>query len=682
MKTRLVVLAGVSALGSTATAATITVNSTSDDAANISACTLRDAVTAANTDAVVDGCGAGAGADVILIPAGTYTLTQGQLNLNTEITVRGAGATQTIVDGNNASRVVNIGSSAIVTWQRVAVTRGRLTSTGIGGGAFNAGVLIASDCLFDSNVASYQGGGVNVSATGTATFTRCVFQNNSGTAAGGAAISVDGGNATIIDCSFFDNASNLYAGAVLDRSGGTTTIRGSLFVGNSAIYGGAVQGIDPNNTLAISNTTFVRNTAVQIGGAIVRDSTGSATLDHVTFVENTAGSTAGALYWSGGTRSIRNSLFGGNTAPSNADCLGDATGSNTIQQAGGCTFTGSGNQVGVNPLVGPLANSGGVTATVPVLASSPAIGVSDCTDNALATVTTDQRGFARPSANCTVGAYEYRIPKVIVDAITEPAGSNCTDGGYAILSGMDVNLSGTLDANEVTSTDYLCARLAAIQALVRVTAEGIGTNCAAGGQLVETGYDANDNGELDAAELESAFYVCNGEDGTDGQDTLIKTTTELSGNNCGNGGVRIDAGLDNGSGGGVARNGTLEPGEITSTSYACNGSDGYSSLVTVGAEAAGTNCAYGGQVIKVGLDNGDGGETARDGVLGAGEVDVTSYVCDGSDGADGTNGLNGKDGEDGKDGGCNAAGNTPLGALPMLFVLLLVAQRRTRDLRA
>jgi hypothetical protein len=49
-------------------------------------------------------------------------------------------------------------------------------------------------------------------------------------------------------------------------------------------------------------------------------------------------------------------------------------------------------------------------------------------------------------------------------------------------------------------------------------------------------------------------------------------------------------------------------------------------LITKSA-VAGATCAGGGTKIQVGLDNGDGGGTARNGTLEAGEVDSTAYVC-------------------------------------------------------
>ena len=61
-----------------------------------------------------------------------------------------------------------------------------------------------------------------------------------------------------------------------------------------------------------------------------------------------------------------------------------------------------------------------------------------------------------------------------------------------------------------------------------------------------------------------------GTNGSNGQNALIKTTTEPVGANCANGGTKIETGLD------ANGNGTLEPGEINAsqTKYVCNGVDG------------------------------------------------------------------------------------------------------------
>ena len=67
-------------LSSTLYAATITVNSTKDTATGNETCTLRDAITAANTDSKMAGCAAGNGADTIAfdIPGKLADLSHGK----------------------------------------------------------------------------------------------------------------------------------------------------------------------------------------------------------------------------------------------------------------------------------------------------------------------------------------------------------------------------------------------------------------------------------------------------------------------------------------------------------------------------------------------------------------------------------------------------------------------------
>jgi hypothetical protein len=57
------------------------------------------------------------------------------------------------------------------------------------------------------------------------------------------------------------------------------------------------------------------------------------------------------------------------------------------------------------------------------------------------------------------------------------------------------------------------------------------------------------------------------------------------------------------------------------------GADAASSLIRITAEPVGAQCAAGGQRIEVGLDDGAGGGTAKNGVLESGEVTQTAYVC-------------------------------------------------------
>jgi CSLREA domain-containing protein len=106
----LAVIAGVLLLSASswAHAATFVVTKTADtnDGTCDSDCSLREAIIAAN---------ANPGADVITLPAGTYTLTipgagedggaTGDLDILGDLTINGAGASTTIVNGGGLDRV-------------------------------------------------------------------------------------------------------------------------------------------------------------------------------------------------------------------------------------------------------------------------------------------------------------------------------------------------------------------------------------------------------------------------------------------------------------------------------------------------------------------------------------------------------------------------------------------------
>ncbi len=233
----------------------------------------------------------------------------------------------------------------------------------------------------------------------------------------------------------------------------------------------------------------------------------------------------------------------------------------------------------------------------------------------------------------------------LVNITTEPAGSNCTAGGKKIESGIDDGLptgtadNGILDAGEVDATTYICNGVDGANghnALVNITIEPAGSNCTAGGKKIESGIDLNDNGTLDAGEITDTDYICNGLDGADGSNghsSLANVTDEPAGLNCENGGKKIETGVD------LNDNGVLDAGEIVSSFYVCNGINGsngtgYNALVAVTNEPEGVNCANGGKKIETGLD------VNSNGTLDPLEVNDTDYVCNGANGIDGTSGHN------------------------------------------
>ena len=131
---------------------------------------------------------------------------------------------------------------------------------------------------------------------------------------------------------------------------------------------------------------------------------------------------------------------------------------------------------------------------------------------------------------------------------------------------------------------------------------GPSTACPSGGVQVDSGLDDNNNGVLETGEITHTEILCQGNtgqagaygddgahgtdgadgadgtagvdgtDGTDGIDELIVTTDLPQGDpNCQHGGIRVDVGIDDGDPGGIADNGILEPEEIDETQFICNG---------------------------------------------------------------------------------------------------------------
>ena len=145
-------------------AATFTVNTTNDTvdgtpgngvcADSEGNCSLRAAIMEAN---------ALSGADAIHIPAGTYVLTLapvdgfddsaagGDLDITDNLTINGAGAETTIIDGDN--KYVVFDTRATVTISGVTVTKG-YQGCGVGGGIVNRhGSLTITDSIITGNKA-------------------------------------------------------------------------------------------------------------------------------------------------------------------------------------------------------------------------------------------------------------------------------------------------------------------------------------------------------------------------------------------------------------------------------------------------------------------------------------------------------------------------------------------------
>lgn len=103
-----------------------------------------------------------------------------------------------------------------------------------------------------------------------------------------------------------------------------------------------------------------------------------------------------------------------------------------------------------------------------------------------------------------------------------------------------------------------------LNSLVKTTLEGPSMNCFTGGVKYEFGLDANNNGILDVSEINATQtkYVCNG------KNAISRTTPEAAGANCSEGGVKLELGTD------LDGDSYLDAVEVSSVQYICNGVQG------------------------------------------------------------------------------------------------------------
>jgi CSLREA domain-containing protein len=269
-----------------ASGSTITVNSSADILADDGICTLREAITAANTDTpsgtMIGECTAGNGADTIVFSDtnAPFTVTlaitgtredgnaTGDLDIFSDVTIQGNPNFTTKIDANQIDRVLDV-LTGTVKFQNFTITNGvapecteiypnPLLHPEPGGGIRNQGILeVEALIIFNNqagNNASYctrlgHGGGIWNSGEATIRFTH-ISNNNAGGMGGLPPFDVPNGG----------------DGGGIHNSG-TMTITNGVILNNRAGDGG--QGVDGGNgggvfnagTLWIAETSIERNSA-------------------------------------------------------------------------------------------------------------------------------------------------------------------------------------------------------------------------------------------------------------------------------------------------------------------------------------------------------------------------------------------------------------------------------------
>ena len=460
-------------------AATLTVDTTVDDStatactdATPNDCSLRGAIIKANGLSE---------ASIILVPAGTYVLSQstsctfrthqfGDFDVNTtalcigaDVTLIGAGAANTIIDGNLLGRVFLVGNK-VVEIQGVTLKNGTvpsntpgsyLGSLAFGGAINNGGSLTLVDSVILESSSVLNGGAISNGHSLTVLRTT-IARNTSGDGGGIANFSFfEVTTLAVLDSSISSNrALNGYGGGI-HNLGGVVIVSGSTISGNDAHnLGGGIFNYN-QGVLTVTNSTISGNTGGSDGGGVFNNQSSVADLNNVTVTNNFAARDGGGIY-NEGPFTVANTLIAGNRAPgeiSGPDCRGSfiSKGYNLIQNATNCQLTGdtTGYIIGQDPRLGVLTDNGGATPTHALGAGSPAIDAGSPSlpgSGGTACAAYDQRGFLRPlGATCDIGAFErsgaFAVTRILPNSSGNAGSSSVLVSGNGFLQGATVRLT-------------------------------------------------------------------------------------------------------------------------------------------------------------------------------------------------------------------------------------------------
>lgn len=358
--------------------------------------------------------------NTITVPAGTYTLTLGEIPIVHNCTINGAGAASTIISGNDASRILNITTSTVAI-DGIAFVHGHLAPAGAGGTTGSGGAILASGTLtlthtlFDSNTINtvcadgWDGGAVWISGqlnVDGSSFTNNQACDDLGPHAGGdggAIFCSTGTLCQITNTAFSGNTASDGSG-VYAESETLLVMTGVSFSGNTATDFNTLH-LHQVDTVRLANVTFCSNTS---GNAEVNNSlTVTGTFNNVTIVGNT--DTAHAFVTDLGDATLSNTIIGGSCGATFGSIL---SAGHNIESGTSCGFTGTGDQQGTTAALGACLNNGG---TPFVLTACPVPGSAALDTGNPATPTgsggtcelTDERGIVRPQGvACDVGACE------------------------------------------------------------------------------------------------------------------------------------------------------------------------------------------------------------------------------------------------------------------------------------
>ncbi len=316
------------------------------------------------------------GGEVNLAPS-TYTLSQ-EITVEKSLDIQGQGADNTIISGNNSTRVLNISNP-------------------------DAMVTVTLDGLTIANGQGETGGGINNNGAAV-TVRNSTISGNSATSGGG--IYNVGGTVTVTSSTLSGNTAGSGSGGGIANNGGVVTVNNSTISGNTASSGGGIY--NGEGIVTIGNSTITNNTA-ELGGGFINYS-GTVTVSNSIVAGNSASS---------GTTEVNNSdgsfiSDGNNLVGQNGDAGGFPTSNSDILLGGS-----------IGSAITPLGNYGGSTQTHALVSGSPAINAGNNAlipndPNTESTFTGDQRGSLRiVDSTVDIGAFEVQETTSNITPVTD-----------------------------------------------------------------------------------------------------------------------------------------------------------------------------------------------------------------------------------------------------------------------
>ncbi|MCH1528392.1 MAG: hypothetical protein L7S46_01540, partial [Candidatus Poseidoniaceae archaeon] len=311
------------------------------------------------------------------------------------------------------------------------------------------------------------------------------------------------------------------------------------------------------------------------------------------------------------------------SGPAGQDGADGTSGTNGVDGADGSDgIDGADGANGVSTLIRILSSTTCTTGgnSFEIGADNNGDGVLDITE---VIVTVDIcNGVAGPAGQDGVDGNDGADGASGIDGTNGTDGQNGADGtdGTNGTDGQDgapgnPGADGNDGANGTNGTDGIDGNDGNSTLMVMTNLSSSSSNCwGDGGVQIDVGVDDNKNGVLDSSEIDDTTYICYGGDGADGNDgndgadgTDGTNGTDGVDGNDGTDGVDGNDGADgaDGNDGADGTNGSASPNTM---------------LTSISSPAASLGCNAGGRVMMQGLDNGDGGGTAQNGVLESGEV--------------------------------------------------------------